>query len=72
MKWYKSNAIKIYEVEVDEYVPARPILRKFIIEYDLDISVMRNETQSKTTRQLGREIINKVDEISKKCELHSH
>ena len=72
MKWYKSNAIKIYEIEADEYVPAKPILRKLIIEYDLDISVMRNETQGKTTRQLGREIINKVEKISKKCELHNH
>ncbi len=65
MKWYKSNAIKIYEIETDEYVPAKPILREFVIEYNLDISLMYNETQVKNTRQLGREIINKIDEIKK-------
>ena len=55
---YKSSAIKIYNVDNDEYVPARPILRNIISEYNIDIPVT-------TTRQIGRDLIKFIDDKMK-------
>ena len=59
---YKSSMIRLFNMDVDEYVVARPILKRIIEEKGLRISFRTENDREKTTREFGRDIIRAMKE----------
>jgi hypothetical protein len=60
---YWSSAIKVLCIKTGEYVPAKPIIRKAIKEYEMPIEFHNGSGKKKNTRQLGKEVIAHIDKV---------
>lgn len=58
---YETSAIKVFRESDENYVSAKPMLRKIIEVYNYDIDLYRTNGKKKTTRQLGRDVIKEIE-----------
>jgi hypothetical protein len=62
LEQYESSTIRVYCFETQEYVTAKPILRRIIDEKGLNVSLYLQSGTLKNTRILGRDIIKALKE----------